>query len=101
MLLRRPLYLDAGPPTLVPLIHVPLLHRAPRRDGEYRVVTDSFGDFCHFYGDFSKLHIYAIVTTRKKRIVAGSIDYFDKRQGHFSVSLATTLDSGEEAVFWS
>lgn len=99
MLLRRPLFLDTGPPTLVPLIHVPLLHQAPRRNGEYRVLTDSLGDFCHFYGDFSKLHIYAIVTTRRKRIVADSIDYFDKQQGLFSVSLATTLDSGEEVVF--
>lgn len=91
----RVLNLDAGPATLIPLVHVPLLKQAPRLEGEYKVIFDSLGDLCHFYGDFAGYHLYMIATSYKKRILANSLDYFDKVNGMFSVSLSATLDTGE------
>lgn len=88
------LLLEAGPATLIPLVHVPLLKAAPRREGEYRVVPDSMGDLCHFYGDFTGYHLYLIVSTFKKRIVDGSVKYYDRAQGLFSLSLSVITDSG-------
>lgn len=88
------LILEAGPATLIPLVHVPLLKVAPRHEGEYRVVPDSMGDLCHFYGDFAGYHLYLIVSTYKKRIVEDSINYYDKARGLFSLSLSVVTDSG-------
>lgn len=92
--------LDAGPATLIPLVHVPLLKKAPRSPGEYKVVReeDDDGDVMHFYGDFSGFHIYMIATTYKKRIVDGSLDYFDKKNGLYSLSLEITTASGEVKI---
>lgn len=89
---ERALNLDAGPATLIPLVHVPLLNEAPRREGEYKAITDSLGDLCHFYGDFAGYHLYLIASSYKKRI--DSVDYYDKKNGKFSVSLSVTLDTG-------
>lgn len=85
--------LDAGPATLVPLVHVPLLKEAPRAEGEYKSISDSAGDVCHFHGDFSGYHIYMIATTYKKRIIPGSLNY-DKEKGLFSLLLEVTLADG-------
>lgn len=89
------LKIDAGPATLIPLVHVPLLKQAPRREGEYKVIYDSMGDLCHFYGDFAGYHLYMIASSYKKRILGNSVDYYDKKNGKFSVSLSVTLDTGE------
>lgn len=91
--------IDAGPATLIPLLHVPLLTNAPRQEGEYKTITDSLGDLCHFYGDFSGYHLYMIVSSYKKKIIPGSVNYFDKKNGKFSVSLSVTLDNGTENIF--
>lgn len=92
---RNIIRLDAGPATLVPLIHVPLLKKAPRIEEGYKVIPDELGDLIHFYGDFSGYHIYMIASTYKKRIIKGSLDYFDKNNGLYAVSLEVTLDNGE------
>ena len=88
----RALYLDAGPATLIPLVHVPLLHDAPRGEGEYKAITDTLGDLCHFYGDFAGYHLYLIASSYKKRI--DSVNYYDKENGKFSISISVTLDTG-------
>jgi hypothetical protein len=90
----RTLYLDAGPATLVPLLYVPLLHQAPQQDGEYKAVIDSLGDVCHFHGDFSGFHLYFITSAYKVSIKQDSIDYYDKKNGKFSITLQVTLDNG-------
>lgn len=94
-MLERALILEAGPATLIPLVHVPLLKQAPRREGEYKVIPDGLGDLCHFYGDFAGYHLYLIASSYKKRILENSVDYYDKANGMFSVSLSVTLDSGK------
>lgn len=88
----RALCLDAGPATLMPLVHVPLLHDAPRSEGEYKAITDTLGDLCHFYGDFAGYHLYLIASSYKKRI--NSVNYYDKENGKFSISLSVTHDNG-------
>lgn len=87
--------IDAGPATLVPLVHIPQLKEAPRKEWGYKAVEDSLGDLCHFYGDFSGFHIYMIATTFKKRIVKNSLDYYDKVNGLYYVELEITTNSGE------
>ncbi|MBI3523520.1 MAG: hypothetical protein HY066_03155 [Betaproteobacteria bacterium] len=89
------LNLESGPATLIPLVHVPLLKVAPRREGEYKVVPDSLGDLCHFYGNFAGYHLYLIASTYKKRIVEDTINYYDKTRGLFSLSLSAITDSGK------
>jgi hypothetical protein len=91
--LYRILSLESGPATLLPLLHVPLLKHAPRSENEYKVITDSLGDFCHFYGDFSGYHLYMIASSYKKNIEKDSLIY-DQESGQFSVSLSMTLDNG-------
>ena len=93
----NPIKLDAGPATLIPLGQVPLLKKAPREEGGYMVVPDGYddGDVVHLYGDFSGYHLYMIATTYKKRIVEGSLDYFDRKNGVYALSLEITLDNGE------
>jgi len=92
------LQLESGPATLIPLIHIPLLKDAPRREGAYKVVPDSLGDLCHFYGDFAGYHLYLITSTYKKQIVKDSINYYDKTQGLFSVALSVIRDNGETEI---
>ncbi|NHZ97605.1 hypothetical protein [Massilia sp. CCM 8734] len=90
------LKLDAGPATIMPLVHVPLLKQAPQRDGEYKTLLDMGLDLCHFYGDFSGFHIYFIASAYRQRIVADSLDYVDPANGVFHVTLAVTKDDGKE-----
>ncbi|WP_235086189.1 hypothetical protein [Chromobacterium sp. Beijing] len=97
-MISRKLFLETGPATLVPLVHIPLLKEAPRKEGEYKVVEDSLGDLCHFYGDFSGYHIYLIVSTFKKRIIPDSIIYYDKDNGKYSVSIEVTLNDGKTKI---
>lgn len=92
------LQLESGPATLIPLIHVPLLKDAPRREGAYKVIPDSLGDLCHFYGDFTGYHLYLIVSTYKKQIVKDSINYYDKARGIFSVALSVITDDGTTEI---
>ncbi len=87
--------IDAGPATLVPLVHIPQLKDAPRKEGAYKVIKDSLGDLCHFYGDFSGFHIYMIATTFKKRIVKDSLNYYDRENGLYYVELEITTNAGE------
>lgn len=89
------LRLESGPATLIPLVHVPLLKEAPRRDGEYKAIPDFMGDLCHFYGDFAGYHIYLIASTYRKRIVEESINYYDKARGRFSLALSVITDDGK------
>lgn len=95
---KKVIKLDVGPATLIPLIHVPLLKKAPRIEGEYKVIPDSLGDLCHFYGDFSGYHIYMIASTYKKNIIESSLDYYDKKNGIFTLSIEVILNTGESRV---
>ncbi|MGL6010465.1 MAG: hypothetical protein ACRC0J_02975, partial [Shewanella oncorhynchi] len=94
----RTLQLQSGPATLIPLVHVPLLKDAPRHEKAYKVIPDSLGDLCHFYGDFAGYHIYLIVSTYKKQIVKDSVNYYDKTRGIFSVALSATMDDGTTEI---
>jgi len=89
------LQLESGPATLIPLIHVPLLKVAPCHEDSYKVIPDSMGDLCHFYGDFAGYHLYLIASTYKKQIVKDSINYHDKARGLFSIALSVITDSGD------
>lgn len=92
------LQLESGPATLIPLIHVPLLKDAPRSEGAYKVVPDSLGDLCHFYGDFAGYHLYFIASTYKKQIIKDSVNYYDKARGMFSVDLSAIMDNGTTEI---
>lgn len=92
----RPISFEAGPATLIPLVHVPLLKQAPRNDdAAYKVIHDQSGDLCHFYGDFAHYHLYIIASSYKTRLVENSIDYYDRENGLFSASLSVMTDEGK------
>ncbi|MGB3726892.1 MAG: hypothetical protein WA981_14100 [Glaciecola sp.] len=94
----RHLMLETGPATMIPLRHVEILKHAPRETGSYKVVTDRSGVRIHLYNDFSGFHIYMACTSPKKTIIKDSLNYFDKENGFFSVSVEVMQNDGKTRV---
>jgi hypothetical protein len=88
------LVLETGPATLIPLSQVELLKDAPRKENELKVLTDRHGVRVHMANDFSGFHIYMICTSPKKKILIESLDYYDKVNGFFSLSVEVTQNDG-------